>query len=231
MLGQQEVPPVGQPLRFLEREAEIATFRSLLSAARAGAGRLVVVEGGAGIGKTRLLAAARELAALDGFVVLSARAGELESGFAFGLVRQLFDAPLAALPADERALVLSGAAALAAPLFAAPLPVGAEDGSDSSFAVLYGLYWLVVNLAARSPIVLVVDDLHWGDVPSLRWFAFLARRLEGLPLLLLVGSRPLEQANQPILVDEIFADPARVMIAPCALGRDSVACWLANAWG
>ena len=160
MLGQQEVPPVGQPLRFLEREAEIATFRSLLSAARAGAGRLVVVEGGAGIGKTRLLAAARELAALDGFVVLSARAGELESGFAFGLVRQLFDAPLAALPADERALVLSGAAALAAPLFAAPLPVGAEDGSDSSFAVLYGLYWLVVNLAARSPIVLVVDDLH-----------------------------------------------------------------------
>src|SRR5436305_14817415 len=97
MLDQQEVPSAGQPLRFLEREAEIAAFRSLLLAARAGEGRLVVVEGGAGIGKTRLLAAARELAALDGFVVLSARAGGVESGFAVGLVRQLLDAPLARL--------------------------------------------------------------------------------------------------------------------------------------
>ena len=36
MLGQQEVPPVGQPLRFLEREAEIAAVQSLLAAARVG---------------------------------------------------------------------------------------------------------------------------------------------------------------------------------------------------
>jgi DNA-binding NarL/FixJ family response regulator len=223
MLDQQEVSPASQPLRFLEREAEIGALQSLLSAARAGDGRLVVVEGAAGIGKTRLLAVARELAALDGFVVLAARAGELESGFAFGLVRQLFDAPLATLPADERAQVLAGAAALAAPLFAAPPPGAVDGGSDSSFAVLHGLYWLVANLAARSPTVLVVDDLHWADAPSLRWFAFLAHRLEGLPLLLLVGSRPPEQADHPILVDAIFGDPARVAITPRALGRESVA--------
>ena len=60
-----------------------------------GDGRLVVVEGSAGIGKTRLLAETRALAVAADFEVLTARGGELEGEFAFGIVRQLFEAPLA----------------------------------------------------------------------------------------------------------------------------------------
>ena len=61
--------------------------------------------------------------------------------------------------------------------------------------MLHGLYWLAANFASRRPTLLVVDDLHWADEPSLRWLVYLARRLEGLPVLLLIGTRPPEQAN------------------------------------
>ena len=44
----------------------------------------------------------------------------------------------------------------------------------------------MLNLAADRPLVLAVDDLHWCDRPSLRFLAYLTRRLEGLPVLLAV---------------------------------------------
>ena len=89
--------------------------------------------------------------------------------------------------------------------------------------MLHGLYWLAANFASRKPTLLVVDDLHWADEPSLRWLAYLARRLEGLPLLLLAGTRPPEQANSPTLVTELFSDPAAVAIRPGNLGPQSAA--------
>src|SRR3954462_857658 len=183
------------PLCLLEREAEVAALEALLEATRGGDGRLVIVEGSAGIGKTRLLAATRKLAEGGEFEVLTARGGELEGEFAFGIVRQLFEAPLAAATAEERAELLSGAAGLSASLFESAPTTASRDGAESSFAMLHGLYWLAANFASRSPTLVVVDDLHWADEPSLRWLAYLALRLEGLPILLLAGTRPPEQAN------------------------------------
>ena len=89
--------------------------------------------------------------------------------------------------------------------------------------MLHGLYWLAANFASRTPTLLVVDDLHWADEPSLRWLHYLARRLEGLPLLLLTGTRPPEQANLPALVGELLTDPVAVVIRPAVLGRESAA--------
>jgi DNA-binding CsgD family transcriptional regulator len=216
---QRELGLSARPL--LEREAELAVVSALVEAARSGDGRLVVIEGAAGIGKTRLVAEARSLA--TAFEVLSARAGELESDFAFGIVRQLFEATLAAAPAETRDGLLSGAAGLAAPLFAAS-PVEAEPaGSETSFAVLHGLYWLAANIALRRPTLIVVDDLHWADEPSLRWLGYLARRLEGLPLLVVAATRPPEQARKPALVTEILADPLATVMRPAALGEASAA--------
>ncbi len=187
-----------------------------------GDGRLVVVEGSAGIGKTRLLAEVRALAQAGELEVLSARGGELEGEFAFGIVRQLFEAPLAAATPELRAELLSGAAGLSGSLFAsAPTPSG--EGGESSFAMLHGLYWLAANFASRTPTLVVVDDLHWADEPSLRWLHYLARRLEGLPLLLLTATRPPEQANLPALVGELLTDPVAVVIRPAVLGRESAA--------
>ena len=56
------------------------------------------------------------------------------------------------------------------------------DGSQShdSFATLHGLYWFVAGLCSGAPTLLAVDDTHWSDLPSLRFLAYLARRLDGL---------------------------------------------------
>src|SRR5438034_3150446 len=195
------------PVLLLEREAELAVLEAMLGAAQSGDGRLVVVEGSAGIGKTRLLGEARALAVAAEFEVLTARGGELEGQFAFGIVRQLFEAPLAAATEDERNELLSGAAGLSASLFTSAPTNSSGDGAESSFAMLHGLYWLAANFASRKPTLLVVDDLHWADEPSLRWLAYLAHRLEGLPIFLLAGTRPPEQANVPALVTDVLSDP------------------------
>src|SRR5204863_6653855 len=115
----------------LEARGEVAAFEALVEAARRGEGRLAVVEGTAGIGKTRLLSAARELALAAGVDVLSARGGELEGEFAFGIVRQLFEAPLAVATSETRGELLAGAAALCSSLFASA-PMETPHGPPES---------------------------------------------------------------------------------------------------
>src|SRR5205823_1688937 len=82
---------------LLDREREVGTVQRLLHTAGDGGGRTVAVEGNAGIGKTRLLRETRSAAEELGFRVLSARGGELEHEFAFGVVRQLLEPIMAAL--------------------------------------------------------------------------------------------------------------------------------------
>ena len=98
-----------------------------------------------------------------------------------------------------------------------------ETPASHRSRTLHGLYWLAANFALRNPTLLVVDDLHWADEPSLRWLVYLAHRIEGLPLLLLVGTRPAEQADAPALVAELLGDSAGVAIHPGGLGPASVA--------
>ncbi len=199
---------------FVEREREVALLDSLLADAMAGAGRAVLVEGPPGIGKTRLLAEARRRAAASGARVLNARAGELEREFPYGVVRQLFEAAIGD-PAT-----LTGAAASARVVFSA-LGVG-EPAGDASFAALHGLFWVALNLASESALVIEVDDLHWCDPPSLRFLAYLVRRLEGQPILFEATVRTGEPAGSPALLAEIANDPGTVHVRPGPLSEDAV---------
>src|SRR5215212_6968485 len=76
---------------LLERDRELDRLDALLAATASGSGGLLVLEGPAGIGKTRLLTAARERGTAAGLQVLAARAGELERDWPFGVVRQLLE--------------------------------------------------------------------------------------------------------------------------------------------
>jgi len=207
---------------LLEREADVSAIEAVVDTAAAGAGRMIAVEGRPGAGKTRLVSEARQFAEAAGFVVLAARSAELEQEFAYGVVRQLFEPFLAALPAGERDELLSGTAALAGRLFHDDELTGLTP-ADVPFAVLNGLYRLATNIAWSQPLALVVDDLHWADSPTLRWLAFLARRLEGLPLLVVVGTRPPEQSVERELLMELVSDPGALVIRPSALSREAVA--------
>jgi class 3 adenylate cyclase/DNA-binding CsgD family transcriptional regulator len=208
---------------LLEREGELAALHAYVDSAASGVGRLIVIEGRAGMGKTRLVLEARTIAAEAGVTVLSARGGELEHEFAYGIVRQLFEPLLAAATTEERAELLDGSAALAEPLFAGRqlATVDDEDG-DVSFSMLHGLYWLAANLALRRTVMILIDDLHWADSPSLRWLIHLQRRLEGLPLLVVAATRPPEQSRAPTMIKEIAGDPSAAVVRPMALGVESV---------
>jgi DNA-binding CsgD family transcriptional regulator len=188
----------------------------------AGGGRLLAIEGPPGIGKTALLAEARGLAEKAGLRVLGARGSELERSFSYGVARQLFEPLVASFPPDERAGLFEGAAALAAPIFD-PGQVAVAPTGDSSLAALHGLYWLTANLAARGPLLLALDDLHWCDLPSLRWLAYLLPRMEGLDLVVLVGLRPEEPGAEPGLIDKIVSDPLATVIRPAPLSAAAAA--------
>ena len=201
---------------LLERDGELHTLRSLVDTAAGGEGGLGLIEGPAGVGKTRLMDEARRLAAEVPLQITSARGSELEREFPFGVVRQLFEPLLADPEIRERAL--DGAAAPAGAVFGPPsAPDEAMAGGDASFATLHGLYWLTVNLASQGPLLLAVDDLHWCDRPSLRFLSYLLRRLEGLGVFVLCTLRPAEPGADEALIADISGDPLTTLVRPRAL--------------
>jgi DNA-binding CsgD family transcriptional regulator len=209
---------------LLEREQELAGILVSIAEACEGAGRIVIVQGPAGIGKTHLLFEARTQAERAGMQVLAARGSELEREFAYGLVRQLFEPVLAHASEDERAKLLAGVARQATALLGYADPIAAaEQGSNASFATLHGVYWLTANLCARKPLLLVVDDLHWGDVASLRFLAHLLPRLDGLPLLVMVALRPVAPSTSQYLVAQILTDPLATLLRLAPLSQSGSA--------
>lgn len=173
---------------LLERERELGELEVALEEVKGGQGCALAIEAEAGLGKTRLLQEAREIGSGAGLEVLWARGTDLEREFPFALVRQLFEARLAASALGEREQVMEGAVAARSAL---GLDSSEDQGSDS-FAVLHGLYWVTAALAERRPLLLAVDDAHSADAGSLDYLGFLLPRLAELPVMLVVTARPNE---------------------------------------
>jgi ATP/maltotriose-dependent transcriptional regulator MalT len=205
---------------LLEREHELELLRSMLRQAETGSGALAFVEAPAGQGKTALLRALRREATDAGVRVLSAIGAELERDFAFGVVRQLFERELYAADRVRRARLFRDAAALARPVVVAEDI--AEAVTDASHARLHGLFWLLANLAEEQPALIVVDDAHWSDAPSLRFLDLLARRVEDLPVLIALAVRPDEPGAEKPLLDAMASTPAGELVRPAALSRAAV---------
>ena len=207
----------GNHISLLERDLEFNKIESCLRQAGRGAGVCLAIEGLAGTGKTALLSAARHLPEAEGFRWLRARGAELEREYAFGVVRQLFEPVLGTASEQQRVSLLDGPAGAAAALLG--LPRSGSDArvdppvmSDASFAVLHGLYWLCVTLAAEGPLALVIDDAHWADTPSLRFLGFLLPRLQELRVAALFAARPPERADSQELITALLLDPETVAI-------------------
>ncbi|RZS90190.1 transcriptional regulator [Motilibacter rhizosphaerae] len=216
--------PAGEAGAIVDREPELARLAEQVGAATAGRGGALVIAGPAGIGKSRLLGEVRRQGTAAGALVLGARGSGLEREYAFGVVRQLFEPVLLDPAARER--LLTGPAAAAAGVFDT-----AEQRAEGSFAALHGLYWLVVNLAAERPVVLVVDDLQWCDPASLRFLAYLLRRVEGLRALVASGLRTGEVPTDAALVAEVAHDPSTVSVEPGPISREGVATLVAAGLG
>jgi DNA-binding CsgD family transcriptional regulator len=205
----------GPMKELLEREFELAAIEKLLGRR----GGMLAIEVGAGIGKTSLLGAACRAAQELGYDVLRARGSELEADFAFGIARQLFERRLAGAVAGERASLLAGpATAVRRLLYGKSVEASAGDGS---FAIVHGLYWLAANLSADRPLLLAIDDAHWADDSSLRWLTYLARRLDGLNLVLLVALRPGDPTSANATLLALRAE-APTILRPVLLSENAV---------
>ncbi|HWI06020.1 MAG TPA: AAA family ATPase [Solirubrobacteraceae bacterium] len=179
-------------MTLLEREGEIAELRVTVAAM---SGRVVLIEGPAGAGKSALLA---EAASLGEHRAFDARGGELERGLPFGVVRQLF--------AQVDLAALDGPAELARPALDPRSARAAEPA-----AVLHGLYWLCAELAEREPLMLAVDDVHWADNPSLRFLAYLGRRIADLPAVVVAALRTDEPQTTAAPLEEVRASAVAVL--------------------
>lgn len=183
---------------LLEREEELAELDRLLDHAVAGRGGMAVIEGPAGVGKSALLAAVRTRAEGRGMAVAAARASALEIGLAFGVARRLTGAP--------------------------PGPPVSGEPEDYAVPGLAEIRRLTEALATthREPLLLVVDDAQWADVPSLRLLGHLALRIDELAMTIVVALRVGEPVAHAELLSELRSGPDTVVLRPRSLSGDAV---------
>lgn len=215
----------------------MAALDAALAAARAGTGRLVVVDGAAGLGKSTVLAVAREHAGRAGMRVLSASGLELERDFAFGLALRLLEPPLAVLSPPEQDRLLSGPARGAAALFDGRTAGALADGVDHGAALVHALRTLTVRVAAaagvRTPgagLLITVDDGHWSDVSSLRLLIHLAGGIAAVPMAIVVSVRPGSPQAPTELLERLRAQPTAVLCQLDPLGEQAAAVLVAESY-
>ena len=155
------------------RDAELARLRGLLQDAAAGRAVTGLVSGDAGIGKSRLVAEAMQIAELDGFTVLCGQCAEIGDSVPY----------LPFADAFRTAPPHIGKAIKARPVLSRLLPDGGGQAQEADWAGLarqqmFGaVLSLLSELAAGSPVLLVIEDLHWADATTRHLVTFLARML------------------------------------------------------
>ena len=200
--------------RLLERGFELGVVHDAVAAAARDAGRLVVVEGPAGIGKTRLLDETRERAAQAGMHLLHARCDPSERDVPFGAVRALLAS--AATTREDLAELFTGPASLCMAILS-----GAVRTHDEG-ALLYALDWFVMQLVEDEPVAIVLDDAQWADPGSQRWLARLSASVMKLGFLLALGVRVGPRGAHSGQLAEIAARKEALVIRPRPLTRTAV---------
>lgn len=197
----RELPLHGAQL--IGREAELERLRDVARNAEEGAGRVAIVLGEAGIGKSRLLNEIASEAAARGSIVMLGCAFESEQLLAFG--------PWAAAVRGSGALEEPGAleAALAPawqrelarlfPEIGESFVAASRAGEENHRRLFEALERLLSILAERRPLILVLEDLHWADDMSLRFLSYLGRRIDTRKLLILASARQEELVSAPAL--------------------------------
>lgn len=206
---------------FVGRGREFATCYAAWERAKEGSPRHLLAHGESGVGKTTLVERIAATAALEGAVVARIQCYELERELPFGaignLVTLLLDLPGASTTPPEQLAelgVLVGAVRQRYPALPAPRP---STGEGARILFTEGVMALLAALAEEQPVVLVVDDLHFADATSLAVLHLLLRRIERLPLMVLMtSSRSAPHEASPEI--RRFLEPAAaIAVTPISL--------------
>jgi DNA-binding CsgD family transcriptional regulator len=157
---------------FVGRETQMRTLRSAAIDAARGRGSLALVAGEPGVGKTRLADELARLAAGSGLRVLWATCKEEDGVPPFWPWMQLV--PELARQRDQ------------------PVAVLAIEAEEERFRLFEGIAASLRQAALATPLLLVIDDLHWADTASLLLLRFIARELRGSRLLVVGTYRNVE---------------------------------------
>ena len=168
--------------RLIGRDRELAALGSLLDEAVVD-GATLLLTGEPGVGKTALLVAAAEMATTAGFKVIRGGGVEYETDVSFAGLHQL----VGPLSDDLCRLPRSSRVAMEAALGIGPAP---ERPAPERLAVLNAALAVFRQAASRSPLLIVIDDLHWLDRASGAAVGFVGRRLLGSRIGLLGAIRP-----------------------------------------
>jgi DNA-binding CsgD family transcriptional regulator len=191
------------------RATELAAIRTALEGARLECS-VVLLEGEPGIGKSRLVAAATELALADGFTVCAGAGEELSWDRPFGPLVVAFDIKPDA--EDEERRTLDGL------LRAETEPARAGFGTppaEHRYRVIDGMAELVERMASRGPVLIVVENLHWTDPSTLLTLPAVRRHAAGLPVLVVATTRPSASAEEDHRLDAVCGGEAvRLRVEP-----------------
>ncbi|HZC69273.1 MAG TPA: AAA family ATPase [Jatrophihabitans sp.] len=186
------MPPAPQ-ITLRGRDAELGELGSAVDRARSGRLAIVLVEGEAGIGKTRLLAETLRTAQRQGCEVAAAKADEMEQTRPFGVIADALGCVRSA--SDPQRADIAALLATHAHSDHGPITISTDPGLR--FRTVDALCDLVESLALRRPLVISLDDLQWADPSSLLTLAALARSAAGLAVALIGCYRPFPQ---PVLL-------------------------------
>ena len=186
--------------RLVGREAELAEAAAAVRRLGAGRAAALVVEGEAGIGKTRLVRSLVDDARSRGYTVFYGRTHPFERTRPFGVLAEAL--ALRRRSPDPRragiAELLAGA--------------GAPGTGDLQYRVVEEVVDLVESECVEHPVLLVAEDLHWADAGSVQALSSIARRLPLAPVLVVVTTRPSPVSGEVVrLLDDLAAMRARTL--------------------
>ena len=181
---------------FIGRNRELNLIDTSLAEARAGAGNCVIVSGDAGIGKSRLISEVRRRAARQGFLILEGACHEQDRSVVFaplvGMVRSYYSALSPKTMADQLWLlapVLSRLFHELASAVSETQPALSNEPSVAQGQIFDALASWIVQRASNQPLLLTIEDVHWGDDASQKFLTQLLALIGQHPVLLLISYR------------------------------------------
>ena len=171
--------------RLIGREAELSRMLNALETICAGHGRIVLLSGEPGIGKTRLGREVLARAAMSGARTSVGRSFEQYTAVPFFPFTEALTLPLVGRPLLPEPRALERWPGLTRLLPEAGADQDVQGGHETQLRVFRAVTAFLREVAEASPLVLLLDDLHWADTTSLSLLLYLGRHLDGARILLL----------------------------------------------